>query len=117
MAKESPQSPQTSAENPFAPMARLQQAGFGGWIQLNAAWLEAMGEMGAELASFISDRVKEDVKTQHQLLHCKDMDEARRIQENFVQKAVDQYQAETGKLVEMGMSVFSAGNGKTPKSS
>lgn len=94
-------------------LAEMQKAGMGSFVQMNARWIETMGDMGAEVLSFLADRIKEDVKTQHELLHCKDVDEARRIQQRFVQKAIDQYQAETGKLVEMGMSAFQTGDGKS----
>lgn len=116
MSHEKPKPPEQSDSNPFAPMTAFREGGFGGWMKLNAAWLETMGEMGAELAAFVADRIKEDVKTQHRLLNCRDIGEARAIQEEFLRNAVDQYQAETGKLVEIGMSAFSGGDGRSSKS-
>lgn len=103
-----------SADNPFAPLMQMQTAGLGGFLQLNAAWVESLGDIGAEVTSFLAERIKEDVKTQHALLHCKDMNEAREIQARFIQKAIDQYQAETGKLVEMGMTAFAPQKGGKP---
>ncbi|MBT8457819.1 MAG: phasin family protein [Alphaproteobacteria bacterium] len=109
------ETPQKTPEmgDPFAPLVDLQKAGFGGFVSLNAAWLESLGDMGAEFMSFLAERVKEDVKTQHEILHCKDISEAQKIQGDFVQKAIEQYQVETGKLMELGMSAFKTEGGKT----
>lgn len=68
---------------------------------LGSAWFENMSDLGSELMSFVADRIKEDVRVQHELLHCKSLTEIQTVQAAFLQKAFDQYQAETGKLVEM----------------
>lgn len=113
MAKQdTAQSQATGADNPFAPLLELQKAGFGNMMGMNSAWLESLGEMGAEFMQFLAERVREDVKTQHQILHCKDVSEMQEIQARFVQKAIDQYQAETGKLVQMGMSALKPDDSK-----
>ncbi|MEO0914420.1 MAG: phasin family protein [Pseudomonadota bacterium] len=80
----------------------FQKLGFGPMNPMGTAWIETMGEMGSELVSFVADRVKEDVKTQQEVLHCKDIAELQRIQTEFFQKAFEQYTAETGKIVEIG---------------
>ncbi|MEO0752128.1 MAG: phasin family protein [Pseudomonadota bacterium] len=90
----------------FDTIADLQKAGMGNLMGIGTAWIEAMGAMSAEMAEFVADRIKEDVKTQHEILHCKDVADLQRIQAQFMQKAIDQYQAETGKLVEMGTKAF-----------
>ena len=89
-------------------LSRLQDAGFGNMLGMSSAWMEALSDMGAEMVSFVSDRIKEDVKTQHEILHCKNVAELQHIQAQFIQKAIDQYQAETGKLVEMSTQAFAA---------
>ena len=89
-------------------MAELQKAGFGSMAIFGAAWVESLSDLGAEVLSFVAERVKEDVKVQHELLHCKDIAQMQHIQAQFIQKAMDQYQAETGKLVEMSNSALSA---------
>jgi hypothetical protein len=106
MAKTSQTSTTSTGDAPLNAMTALREAGFGNMIGMSAAWLEAVGDMSAEFVSFVADRVKEDVKVQHQILHCKDAAELRHIQSQFLQKAVDQYQAETGKLIEMGTKAF-----------
>lgn len=91
---------------PLAAIAQLQGAGFGNMVWLGTAWFETIGDLSAEVLSFVADRVKEDVKVQHQIMHCKNPSELQHVQSQFLQKAIEQYQAETGKLVEMGSKVF-----------
>ena len=94
-------------------LAELQEAGFGNMVGLSTAWLEALGDIGSEVLSFMAERVKEDVKTQHAILHCKNVSELQNIQAEFIQKALEQYSAETGKLVRMSNDALaSAGSDK-----
>ena len=95
--------------------AALQEMGLGNMMGIGTAWLEAMSDMGAEVIGFVADRIKEDVKTQHEILHCKDAAELQRIQARFFEKAVKQYQDETGKLVEMSTFVFAQENAPKTK--
>lgn len=85
---------------------QLQEAGLGSMMGVSTAWMEAMSDMGAEMVSFMAERIKEDVKTQHEILHCKNVADLQHIQAKSIQKAMDQYHAETGKLVEMTTSAF-----------
>ena len=96
------------------PLRELQRAGFGNIVGAQIAWLESLSGVSAEIAAFVAARIKEDVDTQHQILQCEDLDEVRRIQEDFLKTAVSQYQAETGKLAQMGMEAFKV---KTEQSS
>lgn len=91
-----------AAENPAAKaMSELQKMGFGSLAWMGTDWLENMSDLSSELLQFVSERVKEDVKTQHEILHAKDLGEVQKIQMRFMQEAVDQYTAETGKLIDM----------------
>ena len=91
---------------PVNALAQLQDAGFGNMMGMGTAWIEACSDMSAEVVSFVADRIKEDVKTQHEILHCKDPAKLQHIQSQFMQKTMDQYKAETGKLIEMGTKAF-----------
>lgn len=108
MADKSPtqEKTQTPADAPFNAITQLQEAGFRSMMGMVTAWIEAINDMSAEVAHFVAERIKEDVKTQHEILHCKNVGELQHIQAAFIQKAMDQYQAETGKLVEMGANAF-----------
>ncbi len=113
MAKEKTAQELPGSDTPFGPLSELQKTGYGNIMGANAAWFENFGDIGAEVFSFLADRIREDVKTQHEIMHCKDVAKIQEIQGRFVQKAIDQYQAETGKLAQMGMSAFGS-NHQTP---
>jgi len=104
----SPKAPST--EEPFDAMAHLQKAGFGNMMGMSAAWVVAISEINAEVVGFVADRIKEDVKTQHDILHCKKPSDLQHIQAQFMQRAMDQYKVETGKLVEMGNKALGTKN-------
>lgn len=96
--------------------ATLQAYGFTATAGMGTAWVELLSDMGSEVLSFVADRVKEDVKTQHRMLHCKDMSELQQIQADFVHTAIEQYREETGRLVEMSQDFLkAAGSGRTPR--
>ncbi|NNE88071.1 MAG: phasin family protein [Silicimonas sp.] len=100
------ETPKTTDEIPMKALTQLQEAGLGNMMGLGTAWAEAFGDMSSEFASFVADRIKEDVKTQHEVLHCKSVGDLQQIQSQFVQKALEQYQSETGKLFEMSTKMF-----------
>ncbi len=85
----------------MATFVEFQKAGLGPLQWLGTAWLENMGDLGGELSQFMAERIREDVKTQHEILHCRDAAKLQEIQSRFIQKAIEQYTAETGKLVEL----------------
>lgn len=92
--------------SPFEAWAKLTAASMGPFGQVGMAWMEAMSDLGGEFLHFVSERVQQDVATQHRLLHCTDMEELRHVQAEFVQKAIDDYTAETGKMVEMNAGLM-----------
>jgi hypothetical protein len=83
-----------------APRVALMGA-FGPWAEAGAAWSEALAELGSEMLHFVAERVQEDVAVQQRLIGAANLEEVRHIQAEFVQKAIDQYAAETGRIVEM----------------
>jgi hypothetical protein len=66
---------------------------------MNPAWIETMTQVSTALATFVAARFKEDLELQQALLRCKSLAEAQHVQAAFMQKAINQYQAETGKLI------------------
>jgi hypothetical protein len=84
------------------PPHEVLAAAFRPWDQLGAAWAEAMSDLGGEALRFLSERVQEDVALQQRLLHAASLEDARHIQAQFFQTAIDQYTAETGRMVEIG---------------
>lgn len=87
-------------------MQQVEDAGLGPMRWMGTEWFEKMAEMNTELASFVADRIREDAKTQHALLHCKSAEEFQKAQLAFMEKAYEQYTAETGKLVQMGLDML-----------
>lgn len=99
----SPQADPTSPLEPekiFLTLTEAQNAGLGSLSWLGTKWVETISDVGAEWLSFVADRVKEDVKMQHQLLHARTIGEVQHLQAQFLQKAMDDYRDETGKIVE-----------------
>lgn len=113
MAVKSSPDAETRRDTPLDLLAQFQQAGQGNMMGISTAWMETMGDLGAEMASFVAARIKEDVRTQHEILHCKDMGELQRIQSEFIQRALEQYRAETGKLTEMGSKALASRSDNT----
>lgn len=86
------------------PIAALQPLAPAAWM--STAWIESMADLGSEITSFVADRIREDVKTQHQILHCKSLAELQHIQAQFMQQALNQYSDETGKLAKMSSEIM-----------
>lgn len=86
-------------------ISEMQEAGLGSLAWLGADWARQMSDIGGEVMRFMADRIKEDVKTQHEILHAKDIVEVQAIQTRFMKETFEQYAAETGKLVEMSQDL------------
>lgn len=87
-------------------MTNWQAAGLGALNWFGASTIERMADMGAEWMSFVAGRVREDVALQHALLHARTLADVQHVQMVFLQKALDQYSAETGKMVELSSRLF-----------
>ncbi|APZ52037.1 phasin family protein [Salipiger abyssi] len=70
------------------------------------AMLDAWLDYGDEMQSFYADRIREDVATQHQLLHCKSPVEMLQIQAGFFRKAVADYRMHAGRVSELTQRLF-----------
>lgn len=107
MADTSKTTPKSIIDTPaIASLRDIQDTGFASASKFGAAWLEAMNDLGSEVLSFVVNRVKEDVQTQHEVVRAKSLADVHHIQSQFVQKTIDQYTAETGKLVAIGKAVM-----------
>ncbi|WP_189368594.1 phasin family protein [Tateyamaria omphalii] len=87
-------------------MSQWQAAGLGALNWFGVSSIERMSDMGAEWMTFVAERVREDVALQHSLLHAKTPAEVQEVQLAFLQKAIDQYTAETGKMIELSSKLF-----------
>ena len=104
--KTAPQTLEDPGDAALKAMARMQAADPGSAARMYMAWFEGMGEIGREAAQFVAERIAEDLKTQHAILHCRNSAELMQIQRDFLQRALDQYVAEGGKLVQMGNEIL-----------
>lgn len=86
-------------------MTAMQEAGFKSMAGAGTNWLETLADMGSEMVNFTAARVKEDVQTQHNLMHAKGIAEAQKIQAEFFQKAMNDYAVETAKLMDMSKAL------------
>lgn len=87
-------------------MRQFEDAGLGQLNWMGAAWFEAIAEINSEIVSFVADRIKEDMQTQQELLHCKTPEDLQKAQLAFLEKAHTQYTDETGKIVKIGLDAF-----------
>lgn len=93
-------------ENPIASMLEaMQSAKFPNVPDFGTSWFENVADYGQEVLGFMAARVEQDVETQHALLHAKGVEEVQHIQAQFFQKAMDDYAAETARLMELGKTM------------
>lgn len=89
---------------PAAPAAKVDsQNVLAGWAGMDL--LETWMDISSEIATFTANRLHEDVSQLHEIWHCRSPLEFQKIQMRFIQKAVEDYHEEAGRLVEMGRSV------------
>ena len=74
-------------------------------MKANEAMLEGMVALQREIMEFGGARLQEDLETQSELAKCKDLQEAWKLQAEFAQKAMQQYTAETAKLVDLSAKI------------
>ena len=104
--KQAPRMESDTAEAARKMFADLQGSGSDSAARLYIAWMEGLSDLGNEAVQFVAERIAEDVKTQHAILNCKSPAELVAIQRAFLQKALDQYVAEGGKLARMGTEIL-----------
>ena len=51
-------------------------------------------------------RIRHDMETQQELLRCRNFDELREVQTRFVKTAMEQYTAESMRLMELGSEIL-----------
>lgn len=92
--------------NPFTAFMEAQAEAMGRMTAFNTVVAEAMGRYGQEFMGFVQDRLAEDAKTQQELMACRDLNEVAAIQSRFMERTMQQYTDETGKLVDLGREIF-----------
>jgi hypothetical protein len=85
----SAQSPLTSLPTPFLPQLAWPNA------------FEAWTQMGAEIASFTTERVQAQMRFMQELARCTDVSEFYKQQADFVRSTCESYAQEFSKLLEL----------------
>lgn len=86
----------------------VYREGVGNMTEMNAAFIESFGDMSAQMAKFFAQRIEEDVKVRHELLHCKNLQEVQHIQMQFFENAFKQYQENSAKMMDIGTHALQA---------
>ena len=71
-----------------------------------AAVFEGFSTAQKEIADFLSERIRQDMETQGELLRCRTFDDIRAAQTRFFRTAMDQYAAEATKLMKIGAGMI-----------
>lgn len=64
----------------------------------NTAMVDASMNLLEEWTSFVAKRVRQDVRTAHQMLHCRNAAQMQAIQSGFFQQAINEYQGEAARM-------------------
>lgn len=89
-------------------IAKMQKMGLNSMSWMGSDWMERMSDLGSEVLDFMAERVHEDVDFQHKLLHCRDMTELHKLQSEFIQRMINRYTEETGKMIELSSKAWMA---------
>lgn len=114
---DSPEQPVETVESPqdavIDNVTALQQEAVETVEHAGAALFEGVGKVQKEVAQFVSTRIREDLETQQQFLGCRSLDDLREVQVRFVKTAMDQYAAETARLMKLGSEIMARGVERT----
>ena len=90
----------------IAVATKTQQQAVESMERASASMLTGVTEMQKEIAGFVSERIRQDLETQQELLRCRTLDEVREVQSRFFRTTLDQYSAEATKLMQLSTEVF-----------
>ena len=100
------------ADNPanlpeFMPPEQLDQitafnnTAMDAFTKASQAYVSAMAAVNGEVFRFVTRRLRQDVEVGQSLTGCDDLSKAAGVQQEWARKAMDDYMAETGKLMEL----------------
>ncbi|MBP7241209.1 phasin family protein [Amaricoccus sp.] len=72
----------------------------------SATMFESVARVQRRIAEFVSDRIRQDMEAQQELLRCKSFDEVRDVQSRFFRTAVSQYSEEATRIFRLGGEVI-----------
>ena len=71
-----------------------------------AAMLEGLKKAQTEISDFITQRIRQDVETQAEMLRCRTLDDVRDLQTRFFKTALDQYAGATSRLMKISTDMM-----------
>ena len=71
-----------------------------------AAMLEGLKKAQTEISDFLTQRIRQDVETQAEMLRCRTLDDVRDLQTRFFKTALDQYAGEATRLMKIGTDMM-----------
>jgi hypothetical protein len=71
-----------------------------------AAVAEGLSRARQQVTEFVSERIRQDIAAQTELLGCRTLSEVSAVQTRFLRTAMDQYGAEASKLARLGSDVM-----------
>jgi len=69
------------------------------------AMLHGMAQVQGEIATFVGERVLQDLEVQAQLWQCRDLADLRALQSRYLRAAIDQYAGEASRLMRIGADI------------
>jgi hypothetical protein len=90
----------------IAVATRTQQQAVASMERSSASMFTGLTEVQKEIAGFVSERIRQDLETQQELLRCRTLDDVREVQSRFFRTTLDQYSAEATKLMQLSTEVF-----------
>jgi hypothetical protein len=96
----------TTAEDAVAAVASRQAEATRAMESIGQTMLDGATRMQQEIVDFVSARVREDMETQKELLRCRSFDDVREVQTRFFRTAMEQYAAESKRLMDLGSDVI-----------
>jgi hypothetical protein len=90
----------------IAVATRTQRQAVASMERSTGSMLTGLTEMQKEIAEFVSERIRQDLETQQDLLRCRTLDDVREVQSRFFRTTLDQYSTEATKLMQLSAEVF-----------
>ena len=87
-------------------VASAQQETLHNFGAAGAAMLEGLTKAQTEISDFITQRIRQDVETQAEMLRCRTLDDVRDLQTRFFKTALDQYAGEASRLMKIGTDMM-----------
>ena len=87
-------------------VASAQQETLHNFGAAGAAIFEGLTKAQTEISDFITQRIRQDVETQAEMLRCRTLDDVRDLQTRCFKTALDQYAGEASRLMKIGTDMM-----------